>query len=280
MSRMTRRIGVLATAVGVTLGVSGVALAAIPDANKTISACYAKTGGALRVIDPSTGAKCTTNENPLSWRSSGIVWRGTWNATTAYKIGDGVALNGSSYIATTNTTNVRPAAGVTGWGQLAAAGAVGPQGATGPAGPTGSTGPAGPAGPTGPQGPPGAPTRQTVYWTAAGVGPYVATDGSRTTIVRRGLDNGKYLITAKAWLANESTTDEARIWCFTDVDGGFVNLEPGENEIISLEGVVTGSVGSASLTCHTDTPGKGKVRTINVKLHAIPVGEEFYTPSS
>ncbi|MBO9523504.1 MAG: hypothetical protein J7518_18390 [Nocardioidaceae bacterium] len=53
------------------LGVSGVAYAAIPSANGTISGCYMKSGGTLRVIDP-TNAKCKTSETSLTWNIQGL----------------------------------------------------------------------------------------------------------------------------------------------------------------------------------------------------------------
>ncbi|MBB4663487.1 collagen-like protein [Conexibacter arvalis] len=116
---------------------------------------------------------------PLTWRLTGadaeataasprcaaalIVWRGTWNALTAYATGDTVFANGSSWIATAPSTNVEPAEG-TSWNLLAAgaSGPAGPQGPVGPVGPQGPVGPVGPqgadgaVGPVGPPGPPGA----------------------------------------------------------------------------------------------------------------------------
>src|SRR5215207_8333049 len=48
------------------IAASGAAVAAIPS-NGTISACYAKNSGALRVID--TGQTCSTSkEVPLAWK--------------------------------------------------------------------------------------------------------------------------------------------------------------------------------------------------------------------
>src|SRR5215204_6314663 len=50
---------------------SGAAVAAIPS-NGTISACYAKNSGALRVID--TGQTCsTTKEMPLAWKDGSTL---------------------------------------------------------------------------------------------------------------------------------------------------------------------------------------------------------------
>src|SRR5215831_10166883 len=83
-----------------------------------------------------------------------MIWRGTWSAATAYSKNDGVAYQGSSYIALNNvTSSTPPPSDPTNWGVLAQAGAPG---ATGPQGPTGATGPQGPTGNTGPQGATGA----------------------------------------------------------------------------------------------------------------------------
>lgn len=111
----TRRAALLA--VGVAIGSAGVVSATIPT-NNVIDACYTKSGGALRVIDPAT-TKCGKSETTLAW-------------------------------------NVRGPQGET--GATGAAGAPGPVGPQGPTGATGPAGPAGPAGPTGPQGPAGAGT--------------------------------------------------------------------------------------------------------------------------
>lgn len=89
--------------------------------------------------------------------ASGLTWRGAWDTATAYVALDGVAYNGSSYIAVSASTGEAPGSGAA-WMLLARAGDVGPAGQVGPAGPTGAQGPQGDAGvqgPTGPQGPAG-----------------------------------------------------------------------------------------------------------------------------
>jgi hypothetical protein len=53
------------------LGFSGVAYATIPSSDGVISACYTKSGGTLRVIDP-TSTKCKTAETSLTWNTHGI----------------------------------------------------------------------------------------------------------------------------------------------------------------------------------------------------------------
>lgn len=95
----------------------GVAWATIPNGG-VINACYAKSGGSLRVIDASV-TNCKSGETALSWDAQG----------------------------TPGPTGPAGPAGPTG-----ATGPAGPAGPTGPAGPQGDVGPTGPAGPTGPSG--------------------------------------------------------------------------------------------------------------------------------
>lgn len=111
--------------VGVTLGVvvllvgGGAALATIPDGG-TISGCYAKGDGSLRVVDPST-ATCGAGEGALAWSQTPPP--GPKGAT----------------------------------GPQGANGDQGDQGPQGPKGVTGDLGFPGPQGPQGPEGPPGSP---------------------------------------------------------------------------------------------------------------------------
>jgi hypothetical protein len=67
--RISRRaaallVGALAVAIGGTY-----AYASIPDPAGVIHGCYDKNG--LRVIDPSAGATCKSNETSLDWSQSG-----------------------------------------------------------------------------------------------------------------------------------------------------------------------------------------------------------------
>ena len=51
---------------------AAISLGAIPGASGTISGCYSKSNGALRVIDTESGAACASNkENALSWNQQG-----------------------------------------------------------------------------------------------------------------------------------------------------------------------------------------------------------------
>lgn len=102
------------SAVVTALVVASFAYAAIPDGSGAYRGCYAKVGGALRVIDPAK-EQCRSNETLIAWNAVGQQGpRG---------------LQGD-----------RGPAGPTG-----AAGAVGPVGPTGPIGPEGPRGAAGTA---------------------------------------------------------------------------------------------------------------------------------------
>jgi Collagen triple helix repeat (20 copies) len=106
-------------------GTAGIAFAAIPGGEGKVSACYAKQGGALRVIDKAKGQTCRASERPLVWNQRGL--RGVPG----------------------------PAGQAGANGPAGAAGAQGPAGANGAAGAAGAPGPAGPQGPQGPRGPEG-----------------------------------------------------------------------------------------------------------------------------
>lgn len=54
--------------VAVVLSATGLAVAAIPDSKGVIHACYAKSGGALRVV---SGKKCEAGEKKLAWNKQG-----------------------------------------------------------------------------------------------------------------------------------------------------------------------------------------------------------------
>ncbi len=117
-----RRRTLVLTAVGALL-VAGVAAAAIPAGDGTITTCYKTANGQLRVVN--SAADCHSSERALTWNSQGV----------------------------TGPTGPRGATGSAG-----PEGPAGPAGSAGPAGPAGEDGPAGPAGSAGPkgeQGPPG-----------------------------------------------------------------------------------------------------------------------------
>ena len=105
----------------VVLG-AGLAVAVVPNGN-TFNACRNKTTFAIRVIDKSAAQACTANETAMSWRT--WKWRGAWQTTTAYVIGDAVRFGGQSYTAVANSTNKPPATNPGSWSLLAAKGAPG-----------------------------------------------------------------------------------------------------------------------------------------------------------
>lgn len=62
------RVPFIAAIIGAAVG--GVALASIPGSDGTISGCYSKLTGALRVIDASK-QKCPSYQVPISWSQTG-----------------------------------------------------------------------------------------------------------------------------------------------------------------------------------------------------------------
>ncbi|HXK13713.1 MAG TPA: hypothetical protein VNH45_04185 [Gaiellaceae bacterium] len=104
------------------VGVSA-AFATIPN-NGVINACYARSGGSLRVIDASV-TNCKSGETALAWDEHGAVGP--------------VGPQGPA----------GPAGPAGPPGPAGPAGADGKDGATGPAGPAGPQGATGPAGPSG-----------------------------------------------------------------------------------------------------------------------------------
>jgi len=96
--------------------------------------------------------------------ATGLVWRGTWNGTTAYSVRDAIFHNGSSYVAIAPSTNsVPPSAN---WNLLAQQGATGATGATGAIGSVGATGATGAIGPVGATGAQGAAGPTGIVWSA------------------------------------------------------------------------------------------------------------------
>lgn len=153
--------GVVAT---LTLTGGGLALASIPSTSTgDYTACVKKSSGQVRMIDYQSGARCKAKEKTITW-NKGWHYRGAWDGTTSYAVGDVVVANGSSYLAKMKSYGEAPAANPTEWGLLAQVGAKGDRGDAGARGLTGPTGPVGPkgdkgatgeTGATGPQGPVG-----------------------------------------------------------------------------------------------------------------------------
>lgn len=129
-----RRRDILMAAAGAlvtTALAGGIAVAAIPDDGGVINACYAKSSGALRVIDPAAGQICRAKELALTWSQTGPTGDPGPAGAPGPKGDPGVKGDPGS-------------AGAPG-----TPGAKGEPGATGPPGPQGVPGPAGPAGPGG-----------------------------------------------------------------------------------------------------------------------------------
>ena len=68
-----RTVGLSVTAAVALVVAGGVAYGAIPAADGTITACYAKSGGAMRVIDVKKGQACTTSEKVLTLNQQGPI---------------------------------------------------------------------------------------------------------------------------------------------------------------------------------------------------------------
>jgi hypothetical protein len=122
MKLSIRKVGPVAAVLVVAAGI-GVASAGIPSNGGKIYGCYAKSGGALRVVH--SGDKCKSGEQPLFWNQQGPK-------------GD---------IGPAGPKGLAGAKGAT--GAPGAKGATGAPGAKGPAGPQGPKGDKGPKGDTG-----------------------------------------------------------------------------------------------------------------------------------
>src|SRR5262249_22044325 len=129
------------------------ALATIPASDGTISACYGKSGGALRIIDP-TVSKCATLEQPLTWNQIGP--KGAVGPQGPK--GDAGPQGPKGDPGQQGPKGDSGAQGASGLqGDPGPAGADGPQGPQGPKDTTGDQGAQGPAGPKGDQGALGLP---------------------------------------------------------------------------------------------------------------------------
>ena len=104
-------------------------------------------------------------------------WKGQWNSTTSYIVGDAVSYLGSSWLALQESTNLEPREGTV-WVTIAQKGDMGAQGPQGPQGPQGMQGPVGPAGPQGPEGPPGG----SILFGSVNVGATTPPNGANTAI--------------------------------------------------------------------------------------------------
>src|SRR5438105_12753483 len=67
---MMKRTILIAAVLTAVLG-AGVAYATIPGADGTISGCYEKRTGILRVIDAEASRQCLSFETPIAWNARG-----------------------------------------------------------------------------------------------------------------------------------------------------------------------------------------------------------------
>jgi len=69
LGRIPRPTPAMAVALfALLVAASGAAFAAIPSSSGTITACYDKGNGTLRVIDPEEGQACHSTETQLEWK--------------------------------------------------------------------------------------------------------------------------------------------------------------------------------------------------------------------
>jgi hypothetical protein len=66
-------IVLVAAAALAAIGISGLAVASIPDAGGVIHGCYDKATGALRVIDSDAKQVCQDGENAINWQQFGVT---------------------------------------------------------------------------------------------------------------------------------------------------------------------------------------------------------------
>jgi hypothetical protein len=247
------------------LASGGLAFAAIPGGDGTITACYTKQAalfgppqGSLRVID--AASQCRSNETALSWNQKGQPGP----AGPAGQAGPQGPL-----------------------GPKGDPGSAGPQGPVGPPGPQGAIGPlgpAGPAGPQGPQGPRGDGQPSTVYRKDSRYG----TDFKRLlstsflTLQSLTLPPGSYLVQTGVSVSNNfvnGVTNETNAICD-------LNSSTGDTDTFNWflpKGVTTtmaGSIAVSSVSAFTvsvdciygnDTPGI--IMADGSSLTAMKVGE-------
>lgn len=289
--RLTR-LRVVVVLAAVALAVVGIARAAIPDSNGVIHACYAKSGGAMRVSD--TGG-CKSTEVALSWNQvgpPGLTWRGEWAPGSSYAVRDAVLYQGSSYIAI--FANQGSAPPNSNWMLLAAkgekgdkgdAGATGAQGPAGPQGLKGEKGDKGDKGDTGDPGPAGA-AGSSIRITYQPSHTFARPDYEK--IVSTNLAEGTYALIGRAELGGEFIAGgQHNVGCqlrdATSTSLGTTEdwrhtAEAGESEIsLTVVGVVTvpSSGSEISLWCYNSGSRLGTLGNGGADLMTIKVGGTF-----
>lgn len=79
--RRSRRGRIITLAIGgavVAASAAGVAYASVPSADNTITACVAKAGGLVRIVDTDAGQTCSSTETQVQW-GGGMRYIGTWS---------------------------------------------------------------------------------------------------------------------------------------------------------------------------------------------------------
>lgn len=84
--KLSTKLAALAAAVVGGTALTGIAVAGIPAADGTITACVS-SAGAPRIIDTEAGQTCAAGERQINW-SSGWRHRGTYDSTKTYQVGD------------------------------------------------------------------------------------------------------------------------------------------------------------------------------------------------
>ncbi|MCW2778232.1 MAG: Collagen triple helix repeat-containing protein [Frankiales bacterium] len=240
---LTRNVLVVGAATGVLVGAGiTVAVAQIPASNGTITTCYARSGGSLRVSDDSQA--CKSGETRLTWAQAGA----------AGALGPQGPAGPAGPVGPAGTTGALGPQGPTG--------AVGPAGTTGAVGPAGTTGglgaqgPAGPAGTVGPAGP---------------AGPAAAGD----VVLRASVNDVGAAYSGDAVSANRLVTGQYRIVFGRDVSNCSATVSPGFNGHISsgsadaktLQSVFPGGLGAADA---------GAVLVYSFAANATPVDTSFH----
>jgi hypothetical protein len=142
-------VAALATLVGAP------ASATIPDAGATFHACRGANTGVVRLIDPSAGQSCRSNETAFTFTGLGPTGP-TGAMGPSGPAGPTGSMGPGGQTGPTGPTGMTGETGLSGpSGGEGTAGPVGPSGPAGPSGPDGVTGPAGASGPEGATGPAG-----------------------------------------------------------------------------------------------------------------------------
>jgi hypothetical protein len=271
-----RAVAVFTGIVAAGLG-AGVAFAASsppgPDSQGVFHGCVA-TNGSLKLVNQ--GTPCAAGELAVSWNKKGqpgpagpqgatggvgppgLIWMGTWDATTLYQPHDAVFLNGSAYITPLQTQAQPPSAP---WQLLAG------QGAQGIPGQNGSPGPPGPPGPTGPPGPSG--PSSSLYQATSSQGGLISADAlTPTTLITLSVPAGTYRIDAYQTFSSGETKEDL-VACNVSLSDFNHGVEQGASSRIStrfsfttlnLGGTLNTTVAQTlSLDCWT-SPGNDQVQ--------------------